>query len=55
MVDPARRGAHGGLRAAGRADGLCREIDYGQSLYVHVKVVYEDGGTALVHLTSFDV
>ncbi|MFE5912011.1 hypothetical protein ACFQ6B_23410 [Streptomyces wedmorensis] len=36
-------------------EDLCREIDYGQSLYVHVKVVYEDGGTALVHLTSFDV
>ncbi|WP_225801469.1 hypothetical protein [Streptomyces sp. NK15101] len=34
---------------------LCLDEDYGQALYVHVKVVYEDGGTALVHLTSFDV
>ncbi|MFF0555587.1 hypothetical protein ACH4ZU_29760 [Streptomyces sp. NPDC020472] len=34
---------------------LCRSVDYDQVLYVDVKVVYEDGGTALVHLASFDL
>ncbi|MFF9849455.1 hypothetical protein [Streptomyces litmocidini] len=34
---------------------LCLEVDFDQALYVDVKVVYEDGGTALVHLASFDM
>ncbi|MFF5712033.1 hypothetical protein [Streptomyces sp. NPDC012756] len=34
---------------------LCLDADYDQALYVNVKVVYEDGGTALVHLSSFNV
>ncbi|MGW8763453.1 hypothetical protein ACWGN5_13230 [Streptomyces sp. NPDC055815] len=33
---------------------LCRDTDYGSSIYVSVKVVYE-GTTALVHLTAFNV
>ncbi|MFJ5827882.1 hypothetical protein [Streptomyces sp. NPDC093089] len=36
-------------------EDLCREVDFDQVLYVRVKVVYEDGGPALVHLTSFDL
>ncbi|SED05553.1 hypothetical protein [Streptomyces sp. TLI_105] len=34
---------------------LCLDVDFDQALYVDVKVVYEDGGTALVHLGSFDL
>ncbi|MEU1865617.1 hypothetical protein [Streptomyces gardneri] len=36
-------------------EDLCRVVDHDQVLYVHVKVVYEDDGTGLVHLTSFDM
>ena len=36
-------------------EDLCRGIVFDQTLYVSVQVVYEGGGTALVHLTAFDV
>ncbi|MEU1232424.1 hypothetical protein [Streptomyces sp. NPDC005828] len=45
----------GGGPALSCEGDLCLAVDYDQVLYVNVKVVYEDGGTALVHLESFDM
>ncbi|MFE5593421.1 hypothetical protein [Streptomyces sp. NPDC056549] len=32
----------------------CVDVSFDDTLYVHVRVVYEDGVTALVHLEAFD-
>ncbi|MFD8210073.1 hypothetical protein ACFV2S_27180 [Streptomyces sp. NPDC059695] len=33
----------------------CVDVSFDDVLYVHVRVVYEDGVTALVHVEAFDV
>ncbi|MFF4170279.1 hypothetical protein [Streptomyces sp. NPDC001744] len=33
---------------------VCVDVAYGQELYVHVRIAYEDGETALVRVEAFD-
>ncbi|MGW6395225.1 hypothetical protein ACWFR1_33065 [Streptomyces sp. NPDC055103] len=34
---------------------LCVDVSYGDALYVHLRVAYEDGVTALVRVEAFDI